>query len=362
MVQQEARAMRFDSAAAVCVSLSLLAGCGGKGGDTGGPAGGEGKKIRIGFSMDTLKEERWQRDRDLVVARAKELGAEVLVQAANGNDALQNSQAENLLTQGVDVLLVAPHNGKTAAIIVESAHKSGVPVIAYDRIINDSDLDLYISFDNVRVGELQADYIVKRAPTGNYVLIGGAPTDYNAVLFRKGQMNILQPLVDKGDIKIVSDQWAKDWQAVEALKIMENALTRSGNKVDAVVASNDGVAGGAIQALGEQKLAGKVPVSGQDAELSACQRIVAGTQSMTVYKPIKILAHKAAEVAVLMARKQQVTDPTRPVNNGKKDIPSILLEPIQVDKDNMVATVIADGYQKLEDVYKDVPREQWPRP
>ena len=358
--------MRFDSAAAVLVSLSLLAACGGKGAGTeggGGQAGegGGGKKIRIGFSMDTLKEERWQRDRDLVVAKGKELGAEVLVQAANGNDALQNSQAENLLTQGVDVLLVAPHNGKTAAIIVESAHKSGVPVIAYDRIINDSDLDLYISFDNVRVGELQADYIVKRVPRGNYVLIGGAPTDYNAVLFRKGQMNVIQPLVDKGDIKLASDQWAKDWQAVEALKIMENALTRTGNKVDAVVASNDGVAGGAIQALGEQKLAGKVPVSGQDAELSACQRIVAGTQSMTVYKPIKALATKAAEVAVMMAKKQPVTDPTKPVNNGQKEVPSILLEPIQVDKDNMVSTVIADGYQKLEDVYKDVPKEQWPK-
>jgi D-xylose transport system substrate-binding protein len=367
MAQQEARAMRFDSAAAVLVSLSLLFGCGGKGGgqdEQAGQGAGKatgGKKITIGFSMDTLKEERWQRDRDLVVARGKELGAEVLVQAANGDDARQNAQAENLLTQGVDVLLVAPHNGKTAAVIVESAHKAGVPVIAYDRIINDSDLDLYISFDNVRVGELQADYIVKRVPKGNYVLIGGAPTDYNAVLFRKGQMNILQPLVDKGDIKIVSDQWAKDWQAVEALKIMENALTRTGNKVDAVVASNDGVAGGAIQALEEQRLAGKIPVSGQDAELAACQRIVAGTQSMTVYKPIKVLARKAAEIAVMMARKQALSDPTRPVNNGKKDVPSILLEPIQVDKDNMVTTVIADGYQKLEDVYKDIPKEQWPK-
>jgi len=349
--------MRFDSAAAVLVSVALLAGCGGK----GGGQGGGGKKITIGFSMDTLKEERWQRDRDLVVARGEELGAKVLVQAANGDDARQNAQAENLLTQGVDVLLVAPHNGKTAAVIVESAHKAGVPVIAYDRIINDSDLDLYISFDNVRVGELQADYIVKRVPKGNYVLIGGAPTDYNAVLFRKGQMNVVQPLVDKGDVKIVSDQWAKDWQAVEALKIMENALTRTGNKVDAVVASNDGVAGGAIQALEEQKLAGKVPVSGQDAELSACQRIVAGTQSMTVYKPIKVLARKAAEVAVMMAKKQALADTTRPVNNGKKDIASILLEPIQVDKDNMVSTVIADGYQKLENVYKDVPKEQWPK-
>ena len=217
---------RFASFVLAC---GVLAACGGGGGGGSAPATGAGgeKKITIGFSMDTLKEERWQRDRDLFVAKAEELGARVLVQAANGDDALQNSQAENLLTQGVDVLLVAPHNGKTAAIIVESAHKAGVPVIAYDRLINDSDLDLYISFDNVGVGEMQANYLVERKPSGNYVLIGGAPTDNNALLFRKGQMNVIQPLVDKGAIKIISDQWAKDWQAVEALKIMENALTRS---------------------------------------------------------------------------------------------------------------------------------------
>jgi D-xylose transport system substrate-binding protein len=320
------------------------------------------KGITIGFSMDTLKEERWQRDRDLVVAKCEQLGARVLVQAANGNDALQNSQAENLLTRGVDVLLVAPHNGKTAAVIVEAAHKAGVPVIAYDRLINDSDLDLYVSFDNVRVGELQAEYLVKRRPKGHYVLIGGAPTDNNALLFRRGQMNVLKPLVDKGEITIVADQWAKDWQAIEALKIMENALTRNDNQVDAVVASNDGVAGGAVQALEEQKLAGKVLVSGQDAELSACRRVLAGTQSMTVYKPIHLLASKAAEVAVLMAKKQPLPAATRTVNNGRKDVPSILLDPVTVDAESMARTVVADGYQKLEDVYKDVPKERWPKP
>jgi D-xylose transport system substrate-binding protein len=361
---------RFGPAAVVVLGVALVA-CGGKSGEqgasapgAGGASGGAagGKKITIGFSMDTLKEERWQRDRELFVAKAEELGAKVLVQAANGNDALQNSQAENLLTQGVDVLLVAPHNGKTAAIIVESAHKAGVPVIAYDRLINDSDLDLYISFDNVGVGEMQANYLVQRKPTGAYVLIGGAPTDNNALLFRKGQMNVIQPLVDKGGIKVISDQWAKDWQAVEALKIMENALTRSNNQVDAVVASNDGVAGGAIQALAEQKLAGRVLVSGQDAELAACQRIVGGTQSMTVYKPIRLLAQKAAEVALKLARKQPHGEATKPLNNGQKDVPSILLLPVAVDKDNMMSTVIADGYHKLEDVYKDVPKEQWPQP
>lgn len=319
------------------------------------------KKIRIGFSMDTLKEERWHRDRDLLVKRAGELGAEVLVQAANGNDALQNSQAENMLTQGVDVLLVAPHNGKTAAVIVEAAHRAGVPVIAYDRLINDADVDLYISFDNERVGQMQAEYLVKRKPRGNYVLIGGAPTDNNALLYHQGQMKVLEPYVARGDIRIVSDQWARDWLAVEALKIMENALTRSENKVDAVVAANDGVAGGAIQALTEQKLAGSTLVSGQDAELSACQRVAAGTQSMTVYKPIERLAFKAAEVAVRLARKEPQGESTRGIGNGKIDVPSILLEPIAVDEDNLASTVIADGYQKLEDVYRDIPKDRWPK-
>lgn len=347
---------------AVVSSVALAAaGCKGKEAVPAGGAPAEGKPITIGFSMDTLKEERWQRDRDLFVKRAEELGARVLVQAANGNDALQNSQAENLLTQGVDILLVAPHNGKTAATIVEAAHRAGVKVIAYDRLINDSDLDLYISFDNEKVGELQAEAMLKRAPKGNYVLIGGSPTDNNAHLFRKGQLNLLKPVADKGDITIVSDQWAKDWQAVEALKIMENALTRTNNQVAAVVSSNDGLAGGAIQALAEQKLAGKVFVSGQDAELAACQRVVAGTQTMTVYKPIKALATKAAEVAVKLARKQEHGEATRPLNNGSKDVPSILMPAVAVDASNMVQTVIADGFHKLEDVYRDVPAEQRPK-
>jgi D-xylose transport system substrate-binding protein len=325
------------------------------------PTAGASKKIRIGFSMDTLKEERWHRDRDLLVQRAGELGAEVLVQAANGNDALQNSQAENMLTQGVDVLLVAPHNGKTAAVIVEAAHRANVPVIAYDRLINDSDVDLYLSFDNERVGEMQAEYLLARRPKGDYVVIGGAPTDNNALLYHSGQMKVLKPAIARGDVRVVSDQWARDWLAVEALKIMENALTRTANKVDAVVAANDGVAGGAIQALAEQGLAGKTLVSGQDAELSACQRIAAGTQSMTVYKPIRLLAYKAAEVAVKLAKKEPHGETTRGISNGKIDVPSVLLAPVAVDKDNLLSTVIADGYQKFDDVYRDVPPDRRPK-
>lgn len=335
--------MCLRSLSVVVLSMLLLGGCAKNSG---------GNKIKIGLSLDTLKEERWQHDRDLFVAHAKELGADVLVQAANSNDALQNSQAENLLTEGVNVLVVVPHNGKSAATIVESAHKAGVPVIAYDRLIRDCDLDLYVTFDPEKVGEEQADYAVKHKPKGNYVLIGGAPTDNNAVLVRQGQMKILQPYIDKGDIKIVANQWATDWLPVEALKIMENALTKNNNQVDAVVVSNDGTAGGVVQALNEQGLAGKVLVTGQDADLAGCQRIAQGTQSMTVYKPLPKLADKAAELAIALAQKQAITDPVAKLNNGKIDVPSILLPTVEVDKDNLDSTVIADGFQKKEDVYK----------
>lgn len=352
-------------ASALSVALVALAGCGGaqpagnQGGQQAAPANQQqavpaGKKIKIGLSMDTLKEERWQRDRDMFVAKAKELGAEVLVQAANGDDNLQISQAENMLTQGVDILVVIPHNAEATARIVEAAHKKGVKVIAYDRLIKNSDVDLYISFDNVKVGELQAKAIVAKAPKGNYVYIGGAPTDNNAHLFRQGAMNILKPLEQKGDIKIVFDQFSDDWKPENAMKHMENALTANKNNIQAVVAANDGTAGGVIQALAAQKLAGKVPVSGQDAELAALQRIVEGTQTMTVYKPIKLIAETAAQIAVDMAQ-GKTPNTNAKINNGKIDVPSVLLEPIAVDYNNILDTVVKDGFHKLEDICKTAP-------
>lgn len=328
------------------------------------PAAATGKKddgkLVIGFSMDTLKEERWQKDRDLFEAKVKELGAEVLTQAANGDDAKQLSQAENLISQGVDVLVVVPHNAEATAAIVQKAHDAGIKVVAYDRLIKNSDVDLYVSFDNEKVGEIQATEITKLVPKGNYVYIGGADTDNNAILFRKGAMNILKPLEEKGDIKIVFDQYSKDWKPEEALKNMENALTANNNNVQAVVAANDGTAGGVIQALDAQGLVGKVPVSGQDAELAALQRVAEGKQAMTVYKPISKLAQTAAEAAVKIGKGETV-DASKKVNNGKIDVPSILLDPVAVNKSNIADTVVADGFQKLEDVFKNVPQDQWPK-
>ncbi len=326
--------------------------------NTGGGAK-SGGPVRIGFSMDTLKEERWQRDKALVEQRCREVGAQCEVQVANGVDADQIKQCENFLTKGVDVLIVAPHNGQIAASIVEAAHKQGVPVISYDRLIRNSDVDLYVSHQVVKIGQMQAQYALDHAPKGNYVLIGGSQTDNNALLLIEGQMQVLKPAIDHGQIKIVAQQYAREWLASEALRITEDALTKNNNDIQAIVASNDGTAGGAVSALPPQ-LVGKVLVTGQDAALDAVQRVVEGKQTMTIYKPIQPLAFAAVDAAVKLARGEKVEAKDK-INNGKIDVPALLFEPMVLDKNNVMQTVIKDGYHKLEDVYKNVPKDQWPK-
>ena len=304
----------------------------------------------IGLSMDTLKEARWQKDRDLFVARAEALGATVLVQSANSDDTRQIQDVKSLLANRVDVLVIIPHDGVAMAEGVRLAHQAEVPIIAYDRLIRDSDLDLYLSFDNVRVGEMQARYLVDRlGGRGKIVRLYGAPTDNNARLFKQGQDNVLDPLIERGDIEVLHEDWADDWSPANAKKIMNAALTNHGTDFDAVLASNDGTAGGAIQALKEVGQSGNVLVTGQDADLVACQRILAGSQSMTVYKPVQQLARRAAELAVDLARGRPVVA-NGAVDNGQIDVPSVLLDVIAVTQDNLMDTVVADGFHSAEDV------------
>lgn len=308
------------------------------------------RPIRIGFSMDTLEEERWQRDRDLFVARARELGAEVLIQAAAGDDDLQLSQAENMLRRGIDVLVIVPHNARAMAPVVAKAHEAGVKVIAYDRLILDAEVDLYISFDNERVGELQALEMLSRVPRGNYVYVGGAETDNNAYLLRAGVMKVLQPHIDRGDIKLVSDRFTPEWLPERARDHVTRVLEQTGGQVDAVICANDGTAGGAVQALYQYGAAGRIPVAGQDADLAAVRRLVDGTQVMTVYKPIRVLASKVAETAVAMATgKEYVTNST--LHNGYGPIPAYLLPPVSVTFRTIRETVIKDGFHQEQDVF-----------
>ena len=315
--------------------------------------GGHARSIVIGLSLDTLKEARWQADRDRFVARARELGASVLDLAANNDDAVQIGDVEKLITRGVSVLVIVPHDGKAMAKAVRMAHAAGIAVIAYDRLILDSDLDLYVSFDNVRVGELQARYLVDHLPTpgrGKIVRIYGAKSDNNARLFKEGQDRVLAPYVKQGAIEVVHEDWADDWKPESAKRIVNAALSAHGAGFDAILASNDGTAGGAIQALAEEGLAGQKLVTGQDAELVACQRIARGTQAMTIYKPVQRLARTAAELAVKLA-KREVVIARAGVNNGQREVPSVLADVVTVTKDNLRSTVIADGFHQASEVF-----------
>jgi D-xylose transport system substrate-binding protein len=319
-------------------------------------------ELVIGLSLDTLKEARWQADRDMFVKRAGELGAKVLVLAANSDDTVQISDVEKLITNKVDVLVIVPHDGTAMAKGVRMGHDAGIPVIAYDRMIRDSDPDLYVSFDNVRVGELQAQYLIDHLPNpghGRIVRVFGAKTDNNAAQFKQGQDQVLAPYLARGDIKVVHEDWAEDWKPENAKRILNAAITAQGSRFDAVLASNDGTAGGAIQALTEEGLAGKVLVTGQDAELVALQRIAIGTQTMTIYKPLRSLAQGAAELAVRLAR-HQVVIAKQSVNNGKLDIPANLYDVVTVTRANIAATVIKDGMASYDDVYRGIPAAQRP--
>jgi D-xylose transport system substrate-binding protein len=310
------------------------------------------EKPVVGLSLDTLKEERWQRDRDTFSDEVKKLGGTVIVQSANSDDTHQVRDVESLISRNVDVLVIVPHNGAAMTRAVKSANEAKIPVIAYDRLILNANIDYYLTFDNVKVGEAQGSYAAAHLPSDHkarIVRIYGAPTDNNAKLFKQGQDNILLPLIKAGKIEVVHEDWALDWKPENAKKIMNAAITKAGRNIDAVVVSNDGTAGGAIQALQEDGLAGKVLVTGQDADLAACQRILRGTQAMTVYKPLKNLAALAARVAVEVAKgNKPKTSAT--LDNGLKSVPSIFEKVVSVDKDNVMTTVVADGFHRAEEL------------
>ena len=320
------------SAAAVAVMLVCA----------GGNAMADAKNPKIGFSIDDLRLERWARDRDYFVAAAEQQGAKVFVQSADASEQRQIAQIENLISRGVDVLVIVPYNATVLNNAVREAKKAKIKVVSYDRLILNADIDAYISFDNKMVGEMQAQGVVAVKPKGNFYLLGGAPTDNNAKMLREGQLKVLQPLIDKGDVKVVGKQWVKDWNPAEAMSIVENALTANGNKLDAVVASNDATAGGAIQALASQKLDGKVAVSGQDADLAAVRRVIAGSQTMTVYKPLKVIATEAAKLSIQLVRNEKPAFNAE-YQNGFKQVSTLLLKPTMLTKAN-IDLVVTDGF------------------
>ena len=306
--------------------------------------------LKIGFLVDSFEISRWQKDRKYFIEKVNELGAEVIVKSANGDDAVQYSQALELIEQGVKVLVVVATNTNTAAAIVRDAHKKDVKVIAYARVIKNCDLDYLITFNVEKIGELQADYILNIVPKGNYVLINGDKSDINAIIEHDGVMKSLKPQIENGNIKLIYDTYIEAWSPKDAEFTMNKVIELSDEKIDAVIVGNDGMAGGVYSALANYGLSGEVFITGLDAEAIACKRILNGDQAMTVYMSIRKLAYANAELAVTLAKNKEIKEKLSFINNGRIDVPSIVLEPQAVDKSNIESTVIAEEFLTMEEI------------
>jgi D-xylose transport system substrate-binding protein len=329
------------------------------GGASGGVSNASGK---IALLLPETKTARYEtQDRPLFEAKLKELcpNCTLIYSNANQDANSQLAQVEAALTNGAQVLVLDAVDTKSIASVVDKAKAQGVPVIAYDRLIQNTDgVNYYISFDNQRVGQLQAQSLVDALTKANIakpqiVVINGAPTDSNAALFKKGAHSVFDPLVSAGKLTIVKEYDTPDWSPNQAQNEMQQALTASGNKVDGVYAANDGTASGAIAAMKAAGLNPLPPVTGQDAELAGIQRILTGEQYMTVYKAIKPEAEGAAQLAVdLLTQTSVPADMTNgaTVNNGKMDVPSVLLTPVAVTKDLIVSTVVKDGFWTVDQI------------
>ena len=336
--------------------LSVLLGLAlGRGsGAPAGPGAPDARRpLTIGLSLDTLQEARWQADRDLFVKRAGELGAQVIVLSPpTATTRCRSATSRSCSRSGIDVLVIVPHDGKAMAKAVRLAHDAGVPVIAYDRLIRDSDLDLYVSFDNVRIGELQARY-ARRSPAD------ARPGPHRPDLRRADRQQraaaqarpgrVLAPYLQRGDIQVVHEDWAEDWKPENAKRILNAAITARGARFDAVLASNDGTAGGAVQALIEEGLGrARWWSPGRTPSWSRCSASRAGTQAMTIYKPLSTLARGAAELAVEMARRQVVV--ARQVVEQRRDRRALgaVRRGHRRRATTCVGTVVADGFRTYD--------------
>ncbi|MGD0724512.1 MAG: substrate-binding domain-containing protein [Spirochaetia bacterium] len=329
------KATTLTLAGLLIVSLGLLAGCAGN------------KAPIVAFLLPENVTPRWEgADAPLFKQALQKLIPNVQVDVLNAlNDpSKQQSQAEAELTKGAKVLVVAAVDQKAAAVIVNEANKQKVPVIAYDRLIRDSLLGYYVSFDSVAVGKAEAQWMADNTKQGaRLVIINGSPADDNAHLVNQGIHAVLDPLVSSKARVLVDEQWTPGWDPTKAQNVMEQILTKANNKVDGVVSANDGMSGGIIAALKAQKLAGKVKTTGQDASLEGVQNVLLGYQGTTVFKDFRLQAPAAADIAAAIVQGKKPTSTNATVSNGQVDVPSVMLQVVPIDQGN-VKTLATNGW------------------
>jgi D-xylose transport system substrate-binding protein len=356
---------------ALIMIVSLLPACSPK-------AAPAAEKVKVGLSFSDFATERWKNEADLMTKLLNDKGYDVIVQEANHDVKLQNDQIDNMVSQGIKGLIVIAEDGDAAVTAVDKAANAGVKIIAYDRLIKTSKIAAYLSFNNVEVGRQEALGVMTglgipgsttwtKDNPAKIVLSGGSPTDNNAILVRQGQMEVIKPYLDEGIITVVADQWVDNWDAATAEKMMENILTAQQNKIDGVIASNDGTALGELQAMKAQGLAGKVPISGQDATADGCNSIVKGEQTVSVYKDIRLLSPKAVDMMDSLLKGQAISGlkeyTLAELTNDDTKTGTVManfLPVVQVTKDNVYDLIVKSGFQSYDDVYRDIPESARP--
>jgi D-xylose transport system substrate-binding protein len=343
---------------ALAMGLAVFAGCGGDdepaggGGDSGG-GGGEAQKVAV-LLPDTKSSVRWETaDKPLLQKAFDDAGVPVEIQNAQGDKSAQQQQAEQAITNGAKILLLTNLDSGSGAAIQENAASRGVKVIDYDRLTLKGKADYYVSFNNVTVGKLQGEGLVKcleGVEKPAIAELNGSPTDNNATLFKEGYDSVLDPLFDSGKATKVADQSVPEWDNQQALTIFEQMLQKSNNKIDGVLAANDGLGNAVISALKQRKLE-QIPVTGQDATAQGLQNILSGDQCMTVYKAVAKEADAAAKLAIALSKGEE---PAAGLVNGESDdgtrqVPSVLLDPVAITKEN-IDVPIKDGFLKREEV------------
>lgn len=308
----------------------------------------DGHAVTVGVSWSNFQEERWKTDEAAIKGALEAAGATYVSADAQSSSAKQLSDVESLIAQGVDALIILAQDSAAIGPAVEAASAEGIPVVGYDRLIEDSRA-FYLTFDNVEVGRMQARAVLEAQPTGNYVMIKGSPTDPNADFLRGGQQEVLQAAIDAGDITIVDEAYTDGWLPANAQRNMEQILTANDNKVDAVVASNDGTAGGAVAALTAQGMEG-IPVSGQDGDHAALNRVALGTQTVSVWKDARELGKAAGEIAVALAKADGdmsgVEGASSWTSPAGTEMTAKFLAPVPVTADNLTAVTDAGWIEK----------------
>jgi D-xylose transport system substrate-binding protein len=344
-------------AAAGVLAMSGLAACGDDddegGGGGGGGGGGDAPKVGV-LLPDSQSSVRWETvDRPFLQQAFEKAGIDADIQNAEADKSTQQQQAEQMITNGAKVLLLVNLDSGSGAAIAGNAASQGVKVIDYDRLTLDTDAtDYYVSFDNEQVGKLQGQGLVDcigDKQGANIAVLNGSPTDNNATLFKNGYDSVINPKFESGEWNEVADQSVPDWDNQQALTIFEQMLQKADNKVDGVLAANDGLGNAAISAIKQRKLP-QIPVTGQDATLEGIQNIVNGDQCMTVYKAIEKEAQAAADLAIALAKGQEPKAQTTPIDNGTEEVPSVLLDPVPVTKDNISEYLGNPDFPTKEDI------------